>query len=210
MPHPLTAQYWSDDGTRNLLRYRSVSNIVLSGTIDVPAPPTRLLVDWEREMAQQLNLEPGDVEALPLARARMRWPDYSACVQAVSEWTRTFGLADVLTTSEVALMACRGARYHHDAELYGGSAFCNLFLSEDKGLDLHFPRLGLRIPLVRGTAVIFDTAQPHGVIQRRANEEHGFKASDFPPELDCSQVFLTWELPIDNVHIAQALGISFE
>jgi hypothetical protein len=60
----------------------------------------------------------------------MRWPDYSACVQAVGEWTRTFGLADVLTTSEVALMVCRGARYHHDAELYGGSAFCNLFLSE--------------------------------------------------------------------------------
>ena len=66
MPHPLTAQYWSDDGTRNLLRYRSVSNIVISGTINVDAPPTRLLVDWEREMAEQLNLEPGDVEALPL------------------------------------------------------------------------------------------------------------------------------------------------
>lgn len=210
MPHPLTAQYWSEDGTRNLLRYRSVSNIVLSGTIDVHAPPARLLADWEREMTQQLNLEPGDVEALPLARARMRWPDYSACVLAASEWTRTLGLAEVLASSEVALMACRGARYHHDAELYGASAFCNLFLSEDKGLDLHFPAIGLRIPLVRGTVVIFDTAQPHGVIQRRATDDHGFKASDFPSELDCSQVFLTWELPIDNAHVAQVLGISFQ
>ena len=210
MPHPLTAQYWSEDGTRNLLRYRSVSNIVLSGTIDVHAPPARLLADWEREMTQQLNLEPGDVEALPLARARMRWPDYSACVLAASEWTHTLGLAEVLASSEVALMACRGARYHHDAELYGASAFCNLFLSEDKGLDLHFPAIGLRIPLVRGTVVIFDTAQPHGVIQRRATDDHGFKASDFPSELDCSQVFLTWELPIDNAHVAQVLGISFQ
>ncbi len=207
---PLTAQYWSNDGTQNHLRYRSVSDLVLTGTINVDAPPTRLLVDWEREMAQQLNLEPGDVEALPLARARMRWPDYSACVLAAVEWTRMLGLADVLASSEVALMACRGARYHHDAELYGGSAFCNLFLSEDKGLDLHFPAIGLRIPLVRGTAVIFDTALTHGVIQRQATEDHGFKASDFPPELDCSQVFLTWELPIENAHVSHALGISFQ
>ena len=207
---PLTAHYWSDDGTHNLLRYRSVSNIVFSGTIDVHAPPARLLADWEREMTQQLNLEPGDVEVLPLARARMRWPDYSACVLAADEWTRTLGLADVLASSEVALMACRGARYHHDAELYGGSAFCNLFLSEDKGLDLHFPAIGLRIPLVRGTAVIFDTALTHGVIQRQATEEHGFEESDFPPELDCSQVFLTWELPIENAHVSHALGISFQ
>ncbi len=210
MHNSLTAHYWFDDGTHNHLRYRSVNDLVLTGTINVDAPPTRLLVDWEREMTQQLNLEPGDVVALPLARARMRWPDYSACVLSAVEWTRTLGLADVLASSEVALMACRGARYHHDAELYGGSAFCNLFLSEDKGLDLHFPAIGLRIPLVRGTAVIFDTALTHGVIQRRATEEHGFKASDFPPELDCSQVFLTWELLIENAHVSHALGISFQ
>lgn len=160
-------------------------------------------------MAQQLNLEPGDVEALPLARARMRWPEYAAYVQAAADWTRTLGLHDVLAGSEIALMACRGARYHHDAEQYGGSAFCNLFLSDDKGLDLHFPDIALRIPLVRGTAVVFDTAQPHAVIPRRATDSHGFHASDFPPELDCSQVFLTWELPIDNANVAQALGISF-
>ena len=189
---------------------RSVSNIVLTNTVEIPAPPARLLADWEREMTQQLELEAGDVEALPLARARMRWPDYAVCVQAVADWTRALSLAEVLASSEIALMACRGARYHHDAEQYGGSAFCNLFLSEDKGLDLHFPDIGLRIPLTRGTAVVFDTAQPHAVIPRSATDSHGFHASDFPPELDCSQVFLTWELPIDNVDVAQALGISFE
>jgi hypothetical protein len=189
---------------------RSVSSVVLTGTVDIPAPPARLLADWEREMTQQINLEAGDVEALPLARARMRWPDYSVCVQEAADWTRSLGLAEVLASSEIALMACRGARYHHDAEQYGGSAFCNLFLSDDKGLDLHFPDIGLRIPLVRGTAVVFDTAQPHAVIPRGASDSHGFHASDFPPELDCSQVFLTWELPIDNAYVAQALGVSFE
>jgi hypothetical protein len=186
-----------------------VSGIVLIGTVDIPTPPARLLADWEREMAQQLNLEPGDVEALPLARARMRWPDYQVCLQAAEDWTCTLGLHDVLRDSEIALMACRGARYHHDAEQYGDSAFCNLFLSEDKGLDLHFPGIGLRIPLGNGTAVVFDTAQPHAVIPRGAGDGDGFHASDFPPGLDCSQVFLTWELPIDNARVARALGISF-
>jgi hypothetical protein len=199
----------SDSGHTHQLS-RSVSNIVLTGMVEIPAPPARLLADWEREMTQQLNLEAGDVEELPLARARMRWPDYSVCVQATADWMRSLGFSDVLTTSDIALMACRGARYHHDAEQYGGSAFCNLFLSEDKGLDLHFPDIELRIPLVRGTAVIFDTAQPHAVIPRRTTDSHGFQASDFPPELDCSQVFLTWELPIDNAHVAQALDINFE
>lgn len=203
---PLTVHYLSNYGTQNHLRYRSVSDLVLTGTVNVDEPPARLLADWEREMTQQLNLEPGDVEALPLARARMRWPDYSACVQAMNQWTRTLGLGEVLASSEVALMACRGARYHHDAEQYGGSAFCNLFLSEDKGLDLHFPQAGLRIPLTRGTAVMFDTGQTHAVIKRDSND---FNVADFPSGSDCSLVFLTWELPIENSSVAKALQIEF-
>ena len=58
------------------IRSRSVSDAVLSGTVDVPALPARLVADWNREIPLHLGLEPGDVEALPLARARARWPDY--------------------------------------------------------------------------------------------------------------------------------------
>lgn len=104
-------------------------------------------------------------------------------------------------------MACRGAKYHHDGEHYGGAAFCNLFLSEDKGLDLHFPSTCHRIPLSRGTVVIFDTGQPHAVIKRRSD---GFDVADFLPEQDCSQIFLTWELPIENADVGQALQIAFD
>ena len=180
---------------------------MLSGVVDVPAPPAWLMADWGREITLRLGLEPGDVEALPLPRARMRWPDYRYCVQAVSDWTHTLGLQDVLVGSDVTLMVCRGAKYHHDGTQYGGSAFCNLFLSEDRGLDLHFAATGHRIPLVRGTVVIFDTGQPHAVIDRNSV---GFSVADFPPERDCTQVFLTWELPIENVDIARVLGISFD
>jgi hypothetical protein len=38
-------------------------------------------------------------------------------------WTHSLGLQSLLSESEVALMACRGARYHHDSAQYGGMAF---------------------------------------------------------------------------------------
>ncbi|MFV0671566.1 hypothetical protein [Variovorax sp. tm] len=189
------------------LRSRSVSDVVLTGTVDVPMPPTRLLADWEREISSQLALEPGDVEPLPLARARARWPDYRLCVQAASDWAQAQGLPGVLASSDVALMACRGAKYHHDGMQYGFAAFCNLFMSEDKGLDLHFPAAGRRIPLRRGTTAIFDTGQPHAVIRRGSS---GFDAADFAHGSDCNLVFLTWELPIEDASVAKALRIEFD
>jgi hypothetical protein len=189
------------------MRSRSVSDVVLSGTVDVPAPSARLVADWEREISLHLELGPGDVEALPLVRARARWPDYRRCVQAVSDWAQTLGLREALASAEVALMACRGARYHHDGAQYGGAAFCNLFLSEDKGLDLHFPATDLRIPLRRGTVAVFDTGQPHAVIKRHGP---GFDVADFSSGQDCSLVFLSWELPIENVAVGHALGITFD
>lgn len=189
------------------MRSRSVSTIVLTGTVDIPPPPARLLADWERETGERLGLEPGDVEQLPLARARVRWPDYRRCVQAVADWAGSVGLQEVPGTSDVALMACRGTRYHHDAEHYGSAAFCNLFVSDDKGLDLHFPAIGQHIALERGTVVVFDTGQPHAVVDRRRG---GFALADFPPGRDCSQVFLTWELPIEQTPVERVLGIRFD
>lgn len=199
----LTSYFWSDDAIRS----RSVSDTVLLATLDVPAPPARLVADWERDVSSRLALEPGDVEPLPLARARTRWLDYKHCVQAMADWTHAQGLPGVLATSDIALMACRGAKYHHDGAQYGSAAFCNLFLSDDKGLDLHFPVAGVRMPLTRGTAVVFDTCQPHAVVRRGGS---GFDAADFPPEVDCTLVFLTWELPIETADVARALRIAFD
>lgn len=190
-PQPSTSFYLSAD----VLRSRSVGGAVLHSVIDTPARPARVLADWERETRTQTLLEPGDVEQMPLARTRFRWPAFDDCLRAMQAWTQSIGLEDVLAASDIALMACRGARYHHDGEQYGGAAFCNLFVSDDKGLDVHFPHTGQRIPLTRGVAMLFDTCQPHAVIRRGAS---GYTASDFPEDEDLSQWFLTWELPIED------------
>ena len=203
---PLTAYFWRGEA----LRSRSVSEVILSAVIAIPPPPAHLLANWERDAAS-LALEPGDVEALTLTRTRARWPDYKHCVQAMTNWTRAQGLAgadeDVLADSEVALMVCHGARYHFDAVQYGGAAFCNLFLSDAKNLDLHFPLTGLRLPLQRGMAVVFDTGQPHAVVPRGRAD---FDAADFAPSQDCNQFFLTWELAIESPRVLQALQISLD
>ena len=209
MPHTPYAQgglvsyFCSGDAVRS----RSVGHAVLSGAVHVPVPPARLVADWQREVTTRLGLAPGEVEALALARTRVRWPDLRCGVQAASSWTDALGLSGLLASCSLALMACRGASYHHDGGQYGGMAFCNLFLSEDCGLDVHFPSTGQRIPLSRGTIVLFDTCQPHAVIKRGSR---GFDADDFPPEQDSTQVFLTWELPIENTAVAHALGVTFD
>jgi len=181
--------------------------MVLHERVALPAPPEKLLRDWHHEAKHTLRLEAGDVEVFPLARARARWPDFRHCLQAVDAWAKDLGLNNLLKQSDMALMACRGASPHHDGEQYGACAFCNMFLSEDRGLDLHFVNTGLRIPLVRGTVVIFDTYQIHEVIPRHSAR---FMASDFPDSEDLLQVFLTWELPIDNPQLAQLLQIQLD
>lgn len=55
--------------------------------------------------------------------------------------------------------------------------------------------------------MVSDTGQPHGVIARRSA---GFDAADFPLGRDCTQVFLTWELPIEEASLAHALRIAFD
>lgn len=202
-PDPLAVHYLSGAAMRS----RGVAAAALTATLDVPPAPARAAADWEREIATRLCLEPGDVEQMPLARTRARWPGFGRCLDAMRGWTGALGLAAALDEADMALMACRGARFHHDAGQYGDAVFCNLFLSEDKGLDVVFPGSGQRIALARGTAMIFDTAQPHAVVPRGRDR---FRESDFAGGADLSQLFLTWELPVEAPGVAQALGIVFD
>ena len=200
---PLRSFFWSGEA----LRSRNVSAVVLSGRVAVPALPARLVADCEREIAGQLDLAPGEVEALALARARARWPAYRQCLQMLSDWLHANGLPTVLAASDPALMACRSVRYHHDGTLYGGAAFCNLFLSEDCGLDLHFPGVNCRVPLSRGTVVIFDTGQAHALVERSSGQLYRADGRPTPAQ---TQLFLSWELPIEHAEVQRALQLAFD
>jgi hypothetical protein len=199
----LTSYFWSDE----VLRARNVSDVVLTNKLCIPEPPVWLCADWIRETTTRLDLAAGDVEPLTLSRARTRWPGYRTCLQSVSGWMHTLGFSQAYARGDIALMVCHGARYHQDATQYGSKAFCNLFLSEDKGLDLHFPHTGDRIPLERGTVVLFDTAQPHGVVKRGSS---GFDLADFTALQDELQVFLSWELSIEDAELCRVLGIRID
>ena len=200
---PLRSFFWSGEA----LRSRNVSAVVLSGRVAVPALPARLVADCEREIAGQLDLAPGEVEALALARARARWPAYRQCLQMLSDWLHARGLPTLLAASDPALMACRSVQYHHDGTHYGGAAFCNLFLSEDCGLDLHFPGADCRVPLSRGTVVIFDTGQAHAMVERSSGKLY---TADGHPTPAQTQLFLSWELPIEHAEVQRALQLAFD
>ena len=196
----LTAIFRSGDA----MCRRNVSAVVHSTALDLPAPPAALEADWQREISLQMCLEPGDIETLPQARTRFRWPELIRCIDIARRWMVELDLPEVLDNAEMALMASRGTRYHHDGGQYGGSVFCNVFLSADSGTDFHFPASGHRMALARGTAVIFDPCQPHAIIR---SGSPGFNAADFASGMR-PQVFLTWELPVENDAISKALGVT--
>lgn len=58
-----------------------------------------------------------------------------------------------------------------------------------------------------GAQLWYSIGQPHGVIARRSA---GFDVTDFPPGQDDTQVFLTWELPIEDANLGHALRIAFD
>ena len=37
-----------------------------------------------------------------------------------------------------------------------------------------------------------------------------FNGSDFPPDQDCTHVFLTWKLPVEQTDVEQTLQINFD
>ena len=159
------------------------------GGIAAPGPRA------QRRRGIALGPSVGALAGLPVLRAG-----------GVPDWTRTLGLSELLASCGVALMASRGARYHHDGAHYGAAAFCNLFLSKDRGLDLHFRLQAIASPWAGdGGGIRYGpAARRHQVRQR------GFDVDDFPPGRDRTQVFLNWELPIEKPQVGHALWIAFD
>jgi hypothetical protein len=54
--------------------------------------------------------------------------------------------------------------------------------------------------------LLFDTAQPHAVMARQPSG----LGVEVAAGQDATQVFLTWELPIEHAGLAQTLGLAFD
>jgi hypothetical protein len=126
-----------------------------------------------------------------------------ALQSAIDTWLGTHGLAQCKRKGPATPLACTGASFHHDADSYADEVFCVLWLSDDTPWDLYFPYIQTRVPLRYGTVILFDSAQPHGVVP------HGATAFDFDEENLAYQtgVFLSQDLVVDR-RLRAALGLQ--
>jgi hypothetical protein len=72
--------------------------------------------------------------------------------------------------------------FHHDIYAFHDSLFCVIWLEKSRGLELVFPQLKQRVPLHLGTVVVFDAAQPHGVLFAGDETFDLPKYAELPPQ----------------------------
>jgi hypothetical protein len=81
-------------------------------------------------------------------------------------------------------LACRGASFHvdHFDANWPESLFWVVAL-EDSDFDVYFPENGIRIPIERGTLIVFDPLSVHGVVPRGALrfDEQDLSKPNHPP-----------------------------
>ncbi len=73
-------------------------------------------------------------------------------------------------------------------------------------LDVH-SSAGSSHPLRRGTVMIFDTCQPHGVVRRGS---HGFDLADFPRTTIGHSYSCPGSFPLESAPVEQALHVKFD
>jgi hypothetical protein len=146
-------------GVRHRKRARAVSTTVFQAQLgDVPLdmPALNKLLE-ERVNGPIWN--PGDVLLVDTIV-----PEGSA--ESMRAWLATFGIREQDYVDAGTLNACEGSTFHEDSQAYADEFFCIQWLEHTDPWDLVFPVSGVRIPLSRGTTVLFDPANVHGVVAR--------------------------------------------
>ncbi len=88
------------------------------------------------------------------------------------------------------ILWCQGAAFHEDAVFDCVTA---VMLWEGEARDLVLPHLGVVVPLTPGTVVLFDSAQPHGLLMPGHRQ---FDARHYQ-DPSTRSVFCTMDLPRD-------------
>ena len=145
---------------------RSIALRVLTGQL-----PLEPLSDEDSDLWSQALGAEGPMDKGQIAYLREGQLLATPALQgAIDTWLATQCLTQVTRKGPATPLACTGATFHHDADSYADEMFCVLWLADDTPWDLYFPFINARVPLRYGTVVLFDSAQPHGVVPHGANE----------------------------------------
>lgn len=181
---------------------RSVSDVVLTGRLTLPQPDVDMLCDWS---AAYDSSEPGIVEHAGPRTHLGQDESLSAIEAATLQWAASHGVEDLFSSAEITPLVCQGALFHTDALNFGEYLFCVVWLSDDVGLDLVFPNIETRIPLEFGTVILFDAAQPHGVVPRGRNT---WNAAQYTAQVpDPTQHFVSIDVPFAFTALKHRMNI---
>lgn len=152
---------------------RTISSKIIQGHLQLPPITPELSDEWSTHIGLMGFMGKGEVANLGVETNLVT----AEAQQAIDAWLAAQGIRCTPRRGPAVPLACTGATFHHDALSYAEEVFCVVWLSDEKDTpwDLYFPFLDVRIPLKYGTTVLFDAAQPHGVV---AHGETGFYEDD--------------------------------
>jgi hypothetical protein len=176
---------------------RTISSRIIQGNIALAPMTVELNDEWSSEIARVGFMEKGEIANFG-AGTNLVTPEAQ---QAIDGWLVSQGIRCTPRRGPAVPLACTGATFHHDAQSYAEEVFCVVWLSDDTPWDLYFPCLDVRIPLKFGTTVLFDAAQPHGVV---AHGETGFYEDAFE---FATGIFLSQDLFVGK-HVRDVMGIT--
>jgi hypothetical protein len=183
---------------------RSISDVILEGKVTLPEPDIDMLTDWSLAYGSS---EPGTIEAAG-PRTRLGQNNEIQAIEAAAlTWPELSGLEDAVAEAHITPLVCQGASFHTDGFLFGDFIFLVVWLVERQGIDLFFPNGGKRIALDYGSVVLFDPAQPHGLV---FEEKSTWDAFQYTSRMsDPTQHFVSFDFPVTTPSLAQRLGIRF-
>jgi hypothetical protein len=147
----------------------------------------------------------GDVSAVPFAALREA-PLEPGLLGVLLDWLQEQGFPDLSERVAVSVLGCRAVPFHQDLYAFGDSLFCVVWLADDCGLELVFPAEETRVPLQRGTVVVFDSGQPHGVLRAGAET---YQEDAYPGQ--ALQMFVSLDIGATLPGVASRMGIrSFD
>jgi hypothetical protein len=179
---------------------RNISPTVLVGQLRLPdfteAQHTELV---DKVLEENTLFDPGDVLSTKV-------PPSEDLAAILANGAVEFGIEDVPSHFGARLLACLGSWFHHDTaqDEYRRAAFSVLWLEDESPWDLLFPLTGHRVPLTKGTHVLFDSCNIHGVVKRGTDRfvEADFYSAGF-------QMFFSTEHQYASPILRKVMGVDY-